>query len=269
MSNIKYIDCHSHPHDKTYGGDESFLAKLESDGGGTIAIGTDYTETRKAIDLAKRHDNVWATIGIHPADNHKEVYDEKIFNDFLATSEGKVVGIGECGLDYFYFGRNPELDIEAEKSRQKQIFVFQIEFAIKNNLPLVLHGRPSRNTMDAYRDMLGILEGYKGVRGHAHFFVGNMEITKRFLDLGMLLSFDGPITFTKEYDEVIKYIPMQNIMIETDSPYAAPMPYRGQTNYPHYVKEVAKRIGELKGLSEDEVLSITMQNAKRLFGLNI
>jgi TatD DNase family protein len=291
MSNIekyKYIDCHSHPQDIWYKKEsmnaDELLQNLASDGGATIAIGIDYENSLQAINLTKKHENVWATIGIHPADNHIEVYNEEKFQELLNLGGDKVVGIGECGLDYFYFDKikkeKPDFDIEKEKARQVEVFKKQIEFAAKNNLPLVLHGRPAKNSMDAYRDMLDILENNPptrsgdlspdrvgGLRGHAHFFVGNLEIAKRFLDLGFLMSYDGPITFTKEYDEVIKFLPMEKIMIETDSPYAAPSPHRGEINYPIYVKHVAEKIAELKNISLAEVLEITKNNTIKLFRL--
>jgi len=275
MNSYKFIDCHSHPYDSMYdkqGIDiDQKLSELKELGGATIAIGTDYENTKKAIMLAQKHENVFATIGIHPADNHAENYDEKKFEELLELGKGKVVGIGECGLDYFYFAKRglSAEEIENEKARQKSIFQDQIEFAKKHNLPLVIHGRPTANSMDAYRDILDILEAHTGLRGHAHFFVGNQEITDRFLKLGFLLSFDGPITFSAEYDNVIKNIPLESIMIETDSPYASPLPHRGKINFPEYVVYVAKKIAELKEVDEDEVLSATMENAKKLFRLSI
>lgn len=291
IDNLKYIDCHSHPHDKKFlevGVDvDQMMNELKEDGGATIAIGTDYTETKKAIEFAKKYDNCWATIGIHPADkgtlmpegcNHSEIFDEEKFEEFLEFGGDKVVGVGECGLDYFYFDKikseKTDFDVEKEKERQKELFIKQIEFALKHNLSLVLHGRPSKNSMDAYRDMLDILESYFSfseraikIRGHAHFFVGNLEIAKRFLELDFYISFDGPITFTSEYDNVIKFVPIEKILIETDSPYAAPMPHRGQINYPKYVKFVAGRIAELKNISVEEVLEITKNNSIKLFNL--
>ncbi len=283
MKNWKYIDCHSHPHDEKYTKEnidiDRVLVELKNDGGATIAIGTDYENSLNALEIAKKHENVWCTIGVHPADNHKEVWDERFETLYLENKE-KIVGIGECGLDYFYFEKNyltqpllaKERSIELEKDRQKTLFKTQIDFSLKYHLPLVIHGRPSKNRMDAYRDVLDILEEYKlpnPPSGHAHFFVGNLEIAKRFLTLGFLMSFDGPITFTKEYDEVIKFLPIENIMIETDSPYAAPTPYRGQINYPIYVKEVAEKIATLKSLSLGEVLETTKNNAIKLFSLKI
>lgn len=287
ISDLKFIDCHSHPHDKKFleaGIDlDKMMQELLEEGGATIAIGTDYTETRNAIEFAKKYDNCWATIGIHPADNHKEIFDEAKFEELLGLGvtpdprgSSKVVGIGECGLDYFYFDKLVGRSIDEEKARQKELFIKQIEFALKHDLPLVLHGRPTKNSMDAYRDMLDILESYPStssgpaasLRGHAHFFVGNLEIAERFLKLGFLMSFDGPVTFTNEYDNVIKFLPLENIMIESDSPYAAPMPHRGQLNMPKYVKFVARKIAELKGVSEEEVLEVTKNNAIKLFRID-
>lgn len=279
---IKYIDCHTHPHDIKYINEginvKKVLEDLKQDGGVTIAIGTDFELSKQALQVAIENDNCFASIGVHPADNHADVFDER-FEKLYLENKNKIVAVGECGLDYYYFEKikkeKPEFDIEKEVIRQKKIFIDQIEFAIKYNLPLVLHGRPTKNSMDAYSDILDILESYPStssgpaasLRGHAHFFVGNLEIAKRFLNLGFLMSFDGPITFSNEYDEVIKFLPMENIMIETDSPYAAPAPYRGQINYPIYVKEVAKKIAELKNLSVEEVLEITKNNAIKLFSL--
>ncbi len=283
IGEIKYIDCHSHPHDEKYkkeGVDvDKVLQDLVDDGGATIAIGTDFELSKQALDLAKKHDNVWCTIGVHPADNHAEIFDER-FEELYLNNKEKIVGVGECGLDYYYFEKKwgqdwkENINCKSEIERQKTLFKQQIEFAIKNNLPLILHGRPSKNSMDAYRDLVDLLEDVKkgggyaaALTGHAHFFVGNLEIAKRFLEIGFLVSFDGPITFTTEYDEVIKFYPADMIMIETDSPYAAPTPYRGQINYPIYVKEVAKKIAELKNLSVNEVLEITKNNTIKLFNL--
>ena len=286
---LKYIDCHSHPHDKKFletGVDvENMMQELLEDGGATIAIGTDYLEMEKAINFAKKFENCWATIGIHPADNHSEIFDGEKFEKFLEFGRGKIVGIGECGLDYFYFKTDFEKKVKNEnlektfedyckeqKERQKTLFISQVDFAAKHKLPLVIHGRPSKNSMDAYEDVLDILEEKarksKAFSGHAHFFVGNLEIAKRFLKLGFLLSFDGPITFTEEYDKVIDFTPMEKIMIETDAPYAAPTPFRGHLNYSKYVKFVAQKIAKVKNLSEKEVLEITKNNTINLFGLN-
>jgi TatD DNase family protein len=287
VSEYKYIDCHSHPHDEKYEKEDIdinlVLENLEADSGATIAIGTYYDNSAKAINLSLIHKNVWATIGIHPVDRNDIHFDESKFDELYENSKTesgyRVVGIGECGLDYFYFDKlfihldegEKQDRIKIEKDRQRDLFIKQIKYALNKNLPLILHGRPSKGSQDAYVDILDILEDYKKennkLKGHAHFFVGDLSVARRFLNLGFLLSFDGPITFTSEYDEVIRYIPLESMMIETDSPYAAPTPYRGQINYPIYVIEVAKKIALLKNIDLEQVLEITKQNTIKLFNL--
>jgi TatD DNase family protein len=179
--------------------------------------------------------------------------------------------VGECGLDYYYLEREivdgKVTDAEKEKERQKNLFIQQIEFAKKNNLPLMLHGRPSKGSQDAYIDMLSILNNYKGVVGNVHFFVGDTEIARQFLELGFTFSFGGVTTITSDYDDMIRSIPTENIHLETDSPYVAPKQYRGQRNSPEYLLIILKRISEIKSISEDELVKILNQNAERVFGI--
>jgi TatD DNase family protein len=182
----------------------------------------------------------------------------------LALKE-KVVAIGECGLDYF---RDNDEDF---KIKQKEIFKLHIKLALETKKPLMIHARPSKGTMDAYFDVLDILESYKKdnskLNANFHFFVGDINIVKRALGFSFTFSFDGPITFSHDYDEVIKEIPIESIMAETDSPFAAPVPYRGKRCEPFMVKEIIKRIAELKGLSEEETNKIILSNVKRVFKL--
>lgn len=275
-----FFDLHSHLHDKAYTHDaETIIGEMKSYGVGSITIGTDLALSKEAVVLAEKHDNLYATIGLHPADNVTEDFDEKAFEELLVSK--KVIGIGECGLDYHYIENFFERDIhvkglthtrEEEKIRQQRIFKEQIEFACKHNLPLMLHGRPSKGTMDAYEDMLDLLEEAKKehgtkLRGNAHFFVGNIEIAKRFVDIGFTMSFSGVITFAKEYDDVVRYLPITMIHAETDSPYATPSPFRGQRNSPMYVQEVVAKIAVLRGEPFEEVRVQLLENAKRIFDL--
>jgi TatD DNase family protein len=143
--------------------------------------------------------------------------------------------------------------------------------AVQVNKPLMLHGRPSTKTMDAYEDMLYILERAKNIygdklRGNAHFFVGNIDIAKRFLAIGFTMSFSGVITFTHDYDEVLRFLPLDMIHAETDSPYATPAPNRGKRNSPLYVKYIYEKIAEIKGLEKETVRLQLLENAKRVFG---
>lgn len=262
--NPKYIDIHSHLNLKQFDGDrEEVIQKLKDEDIWTITVGVDYESSLKAIELADKHYNLFACIGLHPSDVFIEEFD---YNKMLAlTLNKKVVAIGECGLDYF---RDNKEDF---KEKQKEVFHSHIKLALESGKPLMIHGRPSKGTMDAYVDILNILESYKKenpfLMANFHFFAGNLDIAKRIIELGFTLSFDGPITFSSDYDEIIKIIPIESVMAETDSPFAAPSPYRGKRAEPQMVKEIVKKIAEIKGLSEEEVAKVIVSNAKRVFDL--
>lgn len=275
-----FFDIHSHIHDKVFKDDrETILAEMKAYGLGTIAVGTDLLESKEALAQAIAHDNVYATVGLHPADNVKEEFDREAFTKLAVHP--KVVAIGECGLDYHYiesfFERDQkEKDIthnkDAEVDRQQRIFEEQVEFAVEMNKPLMLHGRPSKGTMDAYEDMLFILENAKKkhgskLRGNAHFFVGNIDIAKRFVDIGFTMSFSGVITFSHDYDDVVRFLPPTMILAETDSPYATPAPFRGKRNSPMYVQEVVAKIAVLRTEPFEEVRAQILENTKRIFDL--
>lgn len=273
-----FFDVHSHLHDKAFKEDlESVILDMKQKGFGTITVGTGLKESREAIALADAHENIFATIGLHPADNPLEEYDAEAFEK-LAT-HAKVVAIGECGLDYHYietfFDKEKESkgikwSKEDEKERQKKVFASQIKLAVEKDVPLMLHGRPSKGTMDAYEDMLSLLESAKKqheekLRGNAHFFVGDIDIAKRFIDIGFTMSFSGVITFAHDYDDVVRYVPLEMIHAETDSPYATPAPFRGQRNTPLMVQEIVARIAVLREQPMEEVRLQLLENAKRVF----
>lgn len=268
MENFAFFDIHSHLHDKAFDEDRGkLLEEMLSYGVGTITVGTDLKESENAISLAEKYQHVYATVGLHPNDNQEEIFDEEKY-EALARHQ-KVVAIGECGLDYFRLGENADLD----KLRQKEIFQKQIELAVKVNKPLMLHGRPSKNSMDAYEDMLDVLEEAKKkygdkLNGNAHFFAGDMEIAKRFLDIGFTISFSGVITFTKDYDDIVRYVPITMLHAETDSPYATPVPYRGKRNSPMYVQEVVAKIAVLRQESLEEVRKQLLENTKKMFRIS-
>jgi TatD DNase family protein len=178
-----------------------------------------------------------------------------------------VVAVGECGLDYF------RTDDAAEKERQKELFIRHIAYARKKRLPLMIHGRPSRGSMDAYEDILSVLSAHDGTDGAAyagdvHFFAGTVPVARQFLDGGFSLSFDGPITFTSEYDEVVRYVPAKRIMAETDAPFAAPAPFRGKRADPTHVRYVVQRIAEIRGVSAEAMSRQTVENAVVSFRLD-
>lgn len=278
--NYALFDIHAHLHDKAYDEDrDSILKEMKDYGVGAIAVGTDQAESKKALALAEANEHIFAAVGLHPADNVTEEFDYHFYK--MLAMEKKVVAIGECGLDYHYietfFKRDEDSgkvtwNKDDEVKRQQTIFEQQIELAVEVNKPLMLHGRPSKGTMDAYHDMLTMLENAKKVhgtklRGNAHFFVGNIDIAERFVQLGFTMSFSGVITFTKDYDDVVRYLPITMIQAETDSPYATPAPFRGKRNSPMYVQEVVARIAVLRNEPLEEVRMQLLENVKRIFSI--
>ncbi|HTH93385.1 MAG TPA: TatD family hydrolase [Candidatus Paceibacterota bacterium] len=259
---MKTIDTHSHYNLHQFSEDrEEVIARMREAEVGTICVGIDEETSKMAIDIAQGHEDIWAIVGQHPTEWEKEFHTENFKK--LAGHE-KVVAIGECGLDYF---REKEREHIEE---QKKMFRQHIELARELDLPLMLHIRPQQGTMDAYEDALDILEEYTKVgpsKGTAHFFVGTKEIADRFLKIGFHISFSGVITFASEYEEVVQFVPLERILSETDAPFAAPAPYRGQRNEPAYVIEVVKKIAEIKGISLEDCQNQLIQNAKDLFNL--
>ena len=297
---MKYIDIHCHLDSEDYNSDrEEVLVRMREREIGAITIGADLESSKKAVEIAEQNENIWACIGAHPnhlesfkkSDNtistlgHKDNALERVLSDFSPdgyfeklVKNPKVVAIGECGLDYFaprsLSGASSEVGFEI-KQVQKELFKKQIEFAIKYNKPLMLHIRDahSANSGQAYDDALSILESYKKaggpeaekLNGNVHFFAGDVSVAKRFLDLGFSMSFTGVVTFTHDYDEVIKFIPRDLIMTETDAPWVAPIPFRGKRNEPTYVVEVIKRMAEIRGEEVDILNKQILKNFRRMF----
>jgi len=266
----EFIDIHAHLQDKQFDADrENVIAGLQEKNIWSIQIGTDNKTSGQAVDLAREYDHLFASIGIHPVDKKDEIFSEDIFQGLV--NSGRVIAIGECGLDYYYFKND---DNTVEKERQKKLFALQLEFAVAHDLPLMIHCRPSRGSdEDAHKDMIVILSEKKKeyedkLRGNIHFFTSTLEIAESYIALGFTISFPGVITFAREYDEVVKSIPLNMIMSETDSPYAAPLPFRGKRNEPAYVEEVVKKIAELRGQELVLVKIALLDNAKRVFRLH-
>ena len=259
----KYIDIHSHLNLEQFEADrDEVIRKMKDEEVGTITVGTGYETSLLAIEISKKEDFLYASVGLHPSDVDEEFNYEKMFE--LARDK-KVVAIGECGLDYFRDGR------EEVKIKQKELFESHVKLAIEVSKPLMIHARATKGTMDAYHDVLDILEEHRKddpkLHANFHFFAGDKEVTSRIISLGFSMSFDGPITFSSDYDEVIKMIPIDLIMAETDSPFAAPAPYRGKRCEPWMVKEVVKRIAEIKELPQEEVVLSIQDNMKRIFDI--
>lgn len=267
MEQIRYIDMHSHLNiSPLYEKRVDIVARMREEGIITITVGTDLAMSQKAIEISEEFPDVsFATVGLHPNDTADEVFDMDTY-ETLAQHES-VVAIGECGLDYF---RNQDEDM---KARQKELFIQHIRLAEKTNKPLMIHARPSKGSMDAYEDVFEILSSYSleaksyKLSPHFHFYVGTIDITEKLLTLGATFSFDGPITFSSDYDEVIQYLPLDRIMVETDAPFAAPVSHRGKTCEPWMVKEIVAHIARIKHLDEEEVRLAMVANAKRVFGI--
>ncbi len=263
---MKFFDIHSHLNLPPLSERQDEIIKtLEEKEVGTITVGTDYETSAEAVRIAPISENLFASVGFHPSDAVKKTFDLEKFSEL--ASKPKVVAIGECGLDYF---RIDAADT-ATKNLQKEIFIKQIDLAIEKNLPLILHVRPQKGTMDAYEDVLEILEKLVEVRprprGDVHFFVGTPEIAERFLKLGFYLSFTGVITFARDYDEVVRLTPIDRILTETDAPFVAPVPHRGKDCEPWMVEEVVKKIAEIKGLDQEEFRLQIIKNVKTLFNI--
>ncbi len=257
MTNLKYIDAHSHPHFKNFDGDrEELFACMQKEGIGTIAVGTDFKTSKSVSLLAKEKNFIWATLGVHPTD--REDFEPEKYKELLHE---RVVAVGECGLDYY------RMD-ESDKKRQVALFEKQIQFAIEARLPLMLHIRSSQNSGNAHDDAFDILSPYKKefpeLHLHMHFFTAPKEVAKKFLELDATFGIPGVVTFAKDVQETTIYLPAEKILTESDSPYAAPAPHRGKRNEPCFIKHTAQFIAELKNLPSAEIFA---QNAIKTFKL--
>jgi TatD DNase family protein len=239
---------------------EAVLARMKEYGVGTITVGVDRATSEEAITFAEANENFYATVGLHPCDSPSEEFRVERFESLV--KHPRVVAIGECGLDYYYT-QDPK-----EKERQRREFEAQIQFAIEHLKPLMLHCRSEKGTVDAYEDALAMLEPVRGkVSGNVHFFTGTIDIARRFYDLNFSTSFNGVLTFAREYDEVVRFAPIDMLLTETDSPYAAPVPYRGKRNEPSYVRHVVTALATITGLPEDKLAEQVVANALRVFAI--
>lgn len=272
----QFIDTHAHVNFPIYDTDrKEVFSRAKERGVWMINIGTQKDTSKSAIELVG--EGVYAIVGLHPLNvnttfhdvdelgvsTKKEVAGEDFdYEYYKKLCENKqVVGIGECGLDFY----RKEFTAE-EKARQVEAFKKQIELAIELEKPLMLHIR------NAYDEALDVLDPYlkihgKKVRGNAHFFAGSKEQAQKFIERGFTISFTGVITFAKEYAEVIRSVPLTSILSETDCPYVSPVPYRGKRNEPLYVEEVVKKLAEIRGEDFEMVKAQMIENAYRVFGL--
>lgn len=268
-----FIDSHAHLEGNRYDGDRhEVLARAKQNGiEAYLAIGNgDGPETADCgIKLAEKYDGraefprIWASVGIHP--HEANLANEAADTQMLAWARNpRVIAWGEIGLDYYYDHSPREV--------QKEVFRQQMDLAKAARLPIIIHCRPSDNSENAWDDCLTLIDEKwrpTGLGGILHCFTGSVSHASRALDMGFMISFAGNITFPKAQSirDAAKMIPIDRVLIETDSPYLAPIPYRGKRNEPAFVKEVACQIGELRGLSTDEIGLATTQNFYRFFGL--
>ncbi len=288
----KLIDAHTHVQFAAYEKDyKEVINRALENGVWIMNVGTQRDTSRRAVEIAEEFSiikeglpaealakaGVYATVGLHPIHTEKSHHDAKELGEGGAakefTSRGeefdydyylnlgknpKVLAIGECGLDYYRLN-------DATKERQKKTFLQQVKLAKGLDKPLMIHCR------QAFGDLIDILKYNRGILrdtpGVVHFFSGSMEETKKLLDLNFSFTFGGVITFTRDYEEIIKYIPLSRILLETDAPYVAPTPYRGQRNEPVYLKEVAKAMAEIKGKSYDDIAEQTVHNSRAIFNI--
>lgn len=279
---IKYFDAHTHAHFPVYGGDENLIVKHAMDAGvGLITVGTSKSTSADAVSFAEKYENAWACIGLYPGHTVESSRDEDEYGvsekkdmipaepfdyDFFKklTESKKVVAVGECGLDLLYGETKEKMEV------QRNEFIKQIKFADEIEKPLMIHCR------DLYKELAGLLAThYQLPITHPpiiHSFRGTIEEAKIFLELGCYFTFGGVITFPPKknvvtYADVIKEIPIDHLLSETDAPWVAPVPYRGKRNEPAYVVEVVKKLAEIKNVSLETMREQILENTKNAFGI--
>ncbi|MDD5342331.1 MAG: TatD family hydrolase [Patescibacteria group bacterium] len=260
------IDSHAHLNYKAFQKDRNEVIQrcLDQDLS-VINPGSQLDTSQLAVELAEQHPGqLFAAVGFHPIHSAKMKFELEDFRHLIKEHPSSIKAIGEIGLDYYHLEAESQEEIDAIKNHQKEILQSQINLAKEHGLPIIMHCR------DAYTDLIDQIEKGELPAGVVHCFLGNREIAQKFLKLGFYLGFTGIITFTKDQDliGVIKEIPLDKVLIETDSPYLAPVPYRGQRNEPLYVRYVAEKIAQIKNLAFEEVVEATTNNAKRLFRLD-
>ncbi|MDF2682969.1 MAG: TatD family deoxyribonuclease [Brevibacillus sp.] len=252
------FETHTHLNAKEFDEDrEEVIARARENGVSTIVnIGFNAETIPTCIELAEKYDFIYAVVGWHPQDA-KDMTDEHLAWIEELTRHPKVVGLGEMGLDY-YWDTSPK-DVQAD------VFRKQIRLARKVEMPIIIHNR------DAHQDVISILKEEKAaeVGGIMHCFSGSWETAKLALDMNFYISFGGPLTFknAKQPKEVAAKVPLDRLLIETDSPYLTPHPFRGKRNESGYVRYVCEEMANIRGLSYEEMAQITSDNARRLFQL--
>jgi len=279
------IDTHAHINFKTFDNDaDEVIRRSLSRDVWIIIVGTDYKNSRRGLELANKYEKgVYASIGLHPVhleegliENQEQGYSfnsqAEIFNydiyEKLAKFE-KVVAIGETGLDYYHL--NLDGNVAAVKRKQQEILFKHLELGRELNLPLIIHCR------QAHDDMLALIKDFRkknkavrsasGAWGVMHCFSGDEDLAWQYFSLGLLISFNGMITFSKRWDDLIRKMPLEKLLVETDCPFLTPEPYRQMRNEPILVKQVISRIAEIRNLTPARVAEITANNARGFFSI--
>lgn len=257
---INIIDAHTHVNMMDPVQRNAVMKRALDSGIGVINVGADELSSRDAVALAQIYkEGVWAVVGYHPHEAQKDLDMENLQE--LARGI-RVVGIGECGLDYFKLDKEKEGEI---KEKQRVLFESQIVLAHKLKKPLVIHCR------EAFGDTIALLEKHKDLllpeAGILHFFTGTLGDAQNLLELGFSFTFGGLITFNRSFDEIISAIPLERILVETDAPWVAPKSHRGEQNEPAYIPEIVAWIAKIKNISEEDMQKILLENTKRIFNL--
>jgi TatD DNase family protein len=253
---IEFVDTHCHIHFPDYELDaDEVRAEAAIDGVSTlICVGCSLPDSQGAVEYAARHDNVWASIGLHPHEASLYVHDHHALQQFRdLAAKPKVIAVGETGLDYYYEN--------SPKEAQKKLLRFQLELAAEHRLPLIFHIR------DAFEDFWAIFDEYKGLTGVVHSFSATVKELDQILSRGLLVGLNGIMTFTKDQKQLgaAKTTPLDSLLLETDAPFLTPVPFRGKICQPKHVRVTAEFLSGLRGESLESLATATTANAKRLF----
>ena len=248
-----YIDTHCHLNNEDYPNLEEIISHMENNI--MICSGASYKDNISTLEMINKYDNIYGTIGYHP-DEINNIKDDYVNQLKEMLNNKKIVGIGEIGLDYYH---------SDEKEAQKKLFIEQLDLARKLNLPVVIHSR------EAAFDTLEILKNYSDLKIVLHCYSYSLELAKEFIKIGCKFGIGGVLTFkkSKKLVEVVENIDLDYMLLETDSPYLTPEPYRGKTNEPYNVTLVAKKIAELKNIDIEKVYEITTKNACEIYNIKI
>lgn len=254
----KLFDTHSHYYDAKFDEDRFDLLKKIFDSNtisGIMCCGDNIENSKKAIELSSYFENMYASVGIHPeeCENAHNVYDS--LEEIIALiSSNKVKAIGEIGLDYYW---------DVDHDLQKRFFDAQLALSEELNLPVIIHDR------DAHKDTLDIIKSHKNAFGIMHCYSGSVDFAKEYLNQNFYISFGGPLTYKNNVKtvDVLNYVPLDRLLVETDAPYLPPVPHRGERNDSSYVHFVAEKICEIKNIEFDDFAKLETNNANRIFNI--